>query len=304
MVFVRTLAASLAAILSASSVEAGDLDVVFTPGSTNLLTLSTSADSDDLYLAYESNGVSIGDQINLRYAVGFELNHISAPSGWIFQNITVDETEKVATYYYRGASSSNTAEFYDFEAPASFEFQIRDLSGSEASGANVRMEGELSVFRDVEQQLVTAFLQDELSAEVLSTPLADFRQTYGLSAAGADDFGDASGNGIPNIHYYAFGLGDPSERDVDLTRLAKTEESGIQARFTYTRAIDAEEDGIQYLVESSADLVTWVSISDLPAAEQEISTTLLPLDLTHEMVELRFNQSAEHRFYRLGISVD
>ena len=44
----------------------------------------------------------------------------------------------------------------------------------------------------------------------MSLTIAEFRSTYGLAADGSDDFGDLSDNGVPNIYYHLFGMGDPN----------------------------------------------------------------------------------------------
>ena len=83
-----------------------------------------------------------------------------------------------------------------------------------------------------------------------------FRAQYGLNADGSDDELDWSGNGLANILYYAFGLGDPIEALVDATRLPQVDTSDTTISFSYLRS-SSEDSGVSIYPRFSTDLETW-----------------------------------------------
>lgn len=140
---------------------------------------------------------------------------------------------------------------------------------------------------------------------VTADPLANFRAQYDLAEDGSDDALDASGNGVANLLYYAFGLGDPSAADIDRDRLPtfSTGTAADTVTFSYVRpAVD--DSGLSITVETSADLATWLT----PLA---VGSDYLPLDeQTEDLGDgyERITQTYElhaaesRRFYRLTVS--
>ncbi len=96
------------------------------------------------------------------------------------------------------------------------------------------------------------------------TGLAYFRASYGLNPDGSDDFLDWSKNGLENLLYFAFGLGDPNAPAIDRSRLpslSADNEAG-SLTFRFVRPADPAT-GIELLVKTSADLATWSTPDDL-----------------------------------------
>jgi len=287
------------AVTFAGLAQAADVDSTLTAGATNTLRLQKAISSSDIFRVYESSGVQIGDQINLQYSSDFELSSVSTPTGWAFQNIDLNASEKVATFYFVGTDPGNGAEFVDLGSPIDLQFQIRKLSENSTGTVSINLEAQLTAFLVAEQQLATAFCQDTLSAQLLSGTLATFRQTESLPADGTQDTADQSGNGVSNLLYYAFGLGSTTLVEVDRTRLVSVTESGSNTNIRYTRRIDQIADGIQYVPEYSDDMATWNPISGLTPG-----STVTPVDSDFEQVTLTVPTSGTQRFYRLAVSVE
>jgi len=283
------------------AVSAQELVRTLTPGSTNTLSIADSSTAQG-HFAYESTGHTIGDQIDLRYPATHTISNISSPSGWAFQNITVDAAEKVATYFYVGVDPNNGIERFALSEGLVLKFQVESSSTDPVTiVVNTSLTVELEGFPGT---FFTAFHRDEFQVAIRSEPLNDFRDTHGLAADGSNDTEDESQNGVPNILYYAFGLGDPSKSVIDRTRLTQTIESAGAARVSYVRRTDLATAGLRYQVECSDDLQAWASITDLPIVEQAFTESAIPIDSDYERVELAFTIPGRQRFYRLAVVID
>lgn len=141
------------------------------------------------------------------------------------------------------------------------------------------------------------------------TALESFRTTYGLASDGSDDYEDASGNGVANILYFAFNLGDPSGTaltyaDADAGTMGlpafAVAEDGATCTFTYVRTIGFT--GIDDVAQYSSDLSTWGNVIDLDGLLQ--STTVTAIDGDYEFVTYELTLSDAALFFRVEISVD
>ena len=136
----------------------------------------------------------------------------------------------------------------------------------------------------------------------LPTGLETFRATHGLNPDGSDDLLDWSTNGVENIAYYFFGLGDPnthmvSHTDLDATLpglpIIERNEGTNPVVFAYTRLINPEADGITYSPQAATNLLEstpWIDVSSLTGNRAPTATNTTPIDLNYEIIELEFSQ--------------
>jgi hypothetical protein len=106
-------------------------------------------------------------------------------------------------------------------------------------------------------------------------PLAAFREVHGLDKTGADDLDNPSGDGVPNLMRYAFGL---SPEDGDLLKPASPRAMPVggsaglplvfrdrvdgMPRYQYVRRKDSSDPRVSYDVFGSDDLVEWLPVSE------------------------------------------
>ncbi len=154
------------------------------------------------------------------------------------------------------------------------------------------------------KQWETELTEDTLTLTVVAgDPLAAFRSTYGLAEDGSDDNADWSQNGIANILYLAFGLGDPNEASVDRTKLPslETDASGDFV-YTYRRLVDYP--GLEESVDYTTDLATtW---SDAESSNEDLSITdetITPIDDDYESRSLTIQSTAPGLFFRLAVDI-
>lgn len=103
----------------------------------------------------------------------------------------------------------------------------------------------------------------DIGAHEYGTPngLEQFRAEYSMAPDGSEDHADRSGNGIGNLNYFAFGLGDISAASVDTDRLPEINVSGIQYEIQYTRLINPSSRGLFYTVQTTDHLTnSWTTI--------------------------------------------
>ncbi len=140
------------------------------------------------------------------------------------------------------------------------------------------------------------------------TPLESFRNDYGLANDGSEDFEDASGNGVVNIFYFAFNLGDPRGVEISLADLANGtmglpvfESAGVADTWTfaYVRLVDGAD--VTSEAQYSTDLTGWIDATSLDGALQ--STSVTPIDGDYEFVTLEFSFSdGGSHFFRVMLS--
>lgn len=95
--------------------------------------------------------------------------------------------------------------------------------------------------------------------QVDKATLEGFRAFYNLALDGSDDDADWSNNGVANILYLAFGLGDPNEADIDRS-LLPTFDVSVNNGITFVTITYLQPLSLGTLTvtpQYSADLVTW-----------------------------------------------
>lgn len=132
-------------------------------------------------------------------------------------------------------------------------------------------------------------------------PVVAFRDEYGLASDGSDDAADWSNNGVANILYHVFGLGDPNEVNIDRSHLPKQTNDGNTITVRYRHRFPVEGFSIAHL--TSTDLRNWESTSTL------IGTAEAPIDITSSIDEpgylttsITFPAAATSRFFNFAIT--
>lgn len=130
----------------------------------------------------------------------------------------------------------------------------------------------------------------------IDSDLAQFRGIYGLAADGSDDDSDWSGNGIANIFYLIFGLGDPGESVVDRARLPQFTATTSECAYSYIRP---ESTNLGIHVMTSDDLTTWEDVDTAAVDYKPLSEETVSLGGGYELVTVYFARVAGEnlRFY-------
>lgn len=124
-----------------------------------------------------------------------------------------------------------------------------------------------------------------------------FRSLYGLAEDGSDDNADWSNNGIANIFYLAFGLGDPNESNIDRTRLPKGAKDESSFIFSYLEPA-AADSGLTLVPKISTDLNQWQT----PAERGELPTAATEdLGDGYQRVTLTFPVQSSPRYFVLAV---
>ncbi|SHJ14948.1 hypothetical protein SAMN02745181_1306 [Rubritalea squalenifaciens DSM 18772] len=173
----------------------------------------------------------------------------------------------------------------DFEAPT-------DSDGDNIYEIAIRITDNSSSI--IETFLITVTNREEPA-------LDEFRSTYGMAVDGSDDFLDWSNNGIKNILYYAFGLGDPNNANIDRSRLPAGSKESDNFAFSYIEPI-ATGTGISVTPVTSTELSTWQTPTEL--GELPTNTTTEDLGDGYQRVSLTFPLQSTPRFFSVEASVD
>ena len=271
------------------------IEFSLTPGNTNTISLQTMATSSDTWLIFESSDSLIDDRVQVFYPTGYEIQSGPLPTGWVFQNGEVTPEQNAATWFYQGSGPESSVEFYSLDAGLTLTFQMAGPEPNE--NVDVELRAKTSVLLDGESLFVAALLNESDQATLFVDPLAAFREQFNLSIDGADDFDDDSGDGVPNLFYYAFGLNNPSLPVADRSNLPKSSPDNTGSKLTFVRRSDGFSDGISYILETSSDLSYWSEITSSPDQIELI-------DAIFERVTYRFSGDEMSAFYRVGIKRD
>ncbi|MEP4077319.1 DUF1566 domain-containing protein [Haloferula sp.] len=143
-------------------------------------------------------------------------------------------------------------------------------------------------------------------------PVESFRYTYGMARDWSEDDEDFSGNGIPNLLYFAFNLGDPSGTEITYA----DPENGTMGLPTFKPAAEPDTWEFSYVryrhygitdhgyrAEFSTNMDTWINAGNLEGGL--ISTTVTPIDDNYEFVTLKLQLNlAEKAFLRVNVYED
>ena len=146
------------------------------------------------------------------------------------------------------------------------------------------------------------------------TGLQAFRTAYGLASNGSQDLLTPAGDGVPNLHKYAFNmLGTGSGQASALTTpnasiLTANGSAGLplvdadgtgKLRVTFIRRKSTSNSGISYVVEFSDTLAngTW-------AVNASATTTVTSIDTTFERVVVTDSNTSTKRFVRVRVTAN
>lgn len=138
--------------------------------------------------------------------------------------------------------------------------------------------------------------------------LGALRHAYGLAADGSDDLLNDSGNGVANILYFLFGLGNPNNPGVPMLQssggtvlgLPTCEMSGGEFIYSYVHRLNHTGSAIR--VDSSADLAGWGDIEDVLTPLRPIRITTTPVDADYEIRHLHFGLLPPKMFLRCRVN--
>jgi len=140
--------------------------------------------------------------------------------------------------------------------------------------------------------------------KALQTSIAEFRSAFGLAADGSDDFGDLSGNGVPNIYYHLFGMVDPNgaaqKASISDSRsaipgmpsVALTDDGDL----TFYHTICVTEEDYTVFPMFSSDLTNWEAYRPFQSGPVPVFrpylTRIAPVGDHHMVVGLHFLKEA------------
>ncbi|MEM7672426.1 MAG: DUF5060 domain-containing protein, partial [Verrucomicrobiota bacterium] len=170
--------------------------------------------------------------------------------------------------------------------------------------------GEIQIFDQALSSLDFQNFRDVMVAKWINTrPPEDlFRYEYGLNPDGSDDLADFSNNGLSNIKYFLFGLGDPSSTVLAQTVPGDTPLPGIPVSsvfpngdLVYSYTNHRSQTSFQYQVDTSSDLTNWLDISNSLNPYRPDTTTVDTLNSEYEIINLHFIDPPESLFISLGV---
>lgn len=269
----------------------------FTGGSPSVMNFTGVEVNGQIWRARETTSSALADFIRLVHAADIEVRAPELPAGWAFVTGTQDG-QKTATWFFAGTDAQNTNERYDFLTPLQLTFQaLRD--GATTQLAALTLETNLTVlFTGPNQEVDAPAAGGPVQVPFVNRPLADFRVAAGLSPDGEQDAMDQSGNGVRNLLYYAFDLGNPTVSAVDRNKLPQSEMDAGNLKLTYTRRKNPTAAGLIYLVETSSSLAAgpWTPNLTLVRPPQVQS-----LNADFEQVTLTFPSTANQLYHRVGV---
>ncbi|MGJ8641674.1 MAG: autotransporter-associated beta strand repeat-containing protein [Opitutaceae bacterium] len=136
--------------------------------------------------------------------------------------------------------------------------------------------------------------------------LAGWRAKYGLNPDGSDGEIDWSENGLANILYYVFGLGDPNEANVDRSRLPALEAASDFGDYAFSYLQPEGEDSLDLTLATTVDLVTgFVNLDTLGSEYQPVETETTSLGDGYERITQHFDfvSGEAARFYQVVVSI-
>ncbi|MEM9025867.1 MAG: hypothetical protein AAGB06_02910, partial [Verrucomicrobiota bacterium] len=153
---------------------------------------------------------------------------------------------------------------------------------------------------------------DNVYLEILNTDpneaIDSFRDNYALAADASEDLLDRSNNGIANIAYYLFGLGNPANAIVypilsnDPGMPAAVLDAG--GKLNYSMSWNKESGNYYYEVLVSNDMINWWNATSINSPVQllEPSTLTPSSDPDYDLRQFSFEAADEPIFIRVKLS--
>lgn len=142
-----------------------------------------------------------------------------------------------------------------------------------------------------------------LVLEVVPDPLGAFRLEHDMATDGSEDNVDRSGNGLADILYYFYGLGNPDQHEVNPEHLPSFRMDPENNRVSFTFVRPAYSPCHRFLAYTSDDLESWVFPNSLGLDFLSMEDFIEELDDTYIRVTRSFNLREDEtaRFYMLVI---
>lgn len=144
---------------------------------------------------------------------------------------------------------------------------------------------------------------DTLLLEVIPDPLGAFRLEYGMATDGSEDTINRSGNGIADILYYFYGLGNPDQQEVNPDRLPSFRINPENNRVSFTFVRPAYSPCHRFVTYTSDDVESWVFPNSLGLDFLSMEESVEELGDGYIRVTRSFNLREDEgvRFYTLAI---
>ena len=156
--------------------------------------------------------------------------------------------------------------------------------------------------------LIAYLMEIDGTAEVPAPPEDVFRHHWVLNAGGSEDFLDWSGNGVANILYFLFGLGDPSNPSVASLALGGSPAAGLpiledegDGTYTYSYVRHQTQNEFEYVIMTSGDLSVWEDVDEVTTSYRPTSTTTTSLGGGYEIRHLHFNIRGMPSFFTIMV---
>ncbi|WOO42214.1 hypothetical protein [Rubellicoccus peritrichatus] len=251
---------------------------------------------------YKAYNITVTNAVEGLYNIQLSNNEVAENTTSVGAISAIDEAGGTPRYILSGRSGDNSlfqvgyssgeVSFKtapDFEAPG-------DQNGDNVYDITVAIFGNNVTKQQTFEITVT---------DAEESPLDEFRSTYSLASDGSDNDEDWSQNGITNLMYLAFGLGDPNEMSIDNSRLPYLEagEDPDTLIFSYV-CPEVVDSGLSFEMETSNDFSSWHAPEALGSEYEAVAETEESLGDDYKRVKLTYMiQPAEaQRFYRLSVS--
>ncbi|MGJ8639191.1 MAG: hypothetical protein ACSHYA_07330 [Opitutaceae bacterium] len=139
--------------------------------------------------------------------------------------------------------------------------------------------------------------------DIEESALEEFRSQYGLANDGSNDTEDWSENGLPNILYLAFGLGDPNESAVDTSRLPEVQVAA-DGSIVFTYLVLIESGDLGATPQGSSDLSEWTPFAELPPVDRPAPPSEENANTNYNRISFTLAKESEVTFYRVEITTD
>ncbi|MGB0371756.1 MAG: LamG-like jellyroll fold domain-containing protein [Opitutales bacterium] len=148
-----------------------------------------------------------------------------------------------------------------------------------------------------------------LAGQSINYTLDSFRSQYLLASDGSDDYRDWSGDGISNIAYYHFGLGDPRQSGQMALQRGGTPMGGFPIvepedanTLAYSYVRNKMQNSYEYRISKSSDLESWQLVENLPVEDRPSrEAEIQDIDGTYEIVTEFFDMRDVDAFYRTEV---